>query len=293
MKQEIFTKTLPNKTTVHVFRDNQNDTTTWEIILTNDQESTRRSFSVSNSAILERAAQGRPEKFIERLTVYDALLDPTRPALLLVVDKFGEVDVLRYGLNTNNTFDFSNVEILPLHNYQLVARDVQLLGEHIEDVTTYGHTLIAASRSAYQYYDSYFISVLDLDKKVALEYRLSTIELTTTSSEIEDASIQDLIGIRLNSIGLTKVLDSVQQNSNVGVRKLLYKFALLSDRFKQSVEQKTKLHSDAFFFVDIGNVPMIMFFIFLNKWYIAPESVMKPIEHTAPHASYNDIFIYK
>lgn len=295
MQTQIFAKSLAQNLTTQVCLTKFADVTSWEVALDQSGNTSRQYFYVRNEELMAQAAKEGTADFMQDLIVYNAFIDTDAPALLLVVDRFGCVDVLKYALNSDFSFTPYGPEILPLRRYEPIPLDVPLSGEWIEDVVFLKGRMVSLSRSMYRFFDSYFVNIMNFDTKTSTGYRISTTDLERDLPIIHNDQIQQLTEYPFNSTELTKVLAGVVHQSVNARSKVRYKFSLVSSGFKEGITEKTTLQGAAFFFVDIDDMPMIMYYANLNEWRIAPESVLKhESELSAPDTSeLNSLFKYQ
>lgn len=294
-KTEVFSSAGSDACPVKVYRRTEGGRTGFEIELGCQGRRSSRQVSVADQEAIAVMGFRGPVSLMDRLRLQDVRIDPASGDLLVIVDKFGFVDVLRYRRGPDLLFSAEAPEVLPLRSYELVPADVQLQGEHIEDVALAQGKIIAMTASGYRHFGSYFISMLNLERKTVTEFRIGSLDIRKVSKEIRDESMQQLTALPVNDTELLKVLNAVKAKGGFADVPLRMRFALLSGAFRASFAGRGKVAGNALFFVEIGGKPMVMLYTNLNEWYIAPEEVLKREVSNARHSrsEIERLFLYQ
>lgn len=127
----------------------------WEVKITDKKNTMIDRFKINKAGLSGLMPQLRRTDFYKNLKVI-AVLKNTKNFILLI-DKFGEVDVHIYPLSGK-----SQKKIIPFIKYKLSPMDMDFVGEDFQDSKLVGDTVYTLSKDIRGNNGVYFISLIDL-----------------------------------------------------------------------------------------------------------------------------------
>lgn len=270
-RDRIYSKTLTEGLKIEFYRSENDSAFVWELDISSKQKHSDIKFQINKNNLEKSHILGNRANFHELFNIIDAFFNPEGKSLLVLMDKFGQVDLYEFSLNSDYIFDISHSKINTKHfkTYEIIPMDVELLREDIQDVKLYQNNLHSVSVSLYGNYGSYFFNTLDFDKNVREELILNMSEVKDKAINIEEESINSITTININNHHLViPILEDIKEKSSYKGKRLSYSYFLETKSSKIGYAEKKKRDGLTFFFIEIDNSPKIMIYDGLRNWYI-------------------------
>jgi len=127
----------------------------WEVKITDKENTMIDRFKINKARLSGLIPQLRRTDFYKNLKVIAVLKNAE--SFVLLIDKFGEVDVHIYPLSAN-----SQRKIIPFMKYKASPMDMDFVGEDFQDSKLVGDTVYTLSKDIRGNIGLYFISSIDL-----------------------------------------------------------------------------------------------------------------------------------
>lgn len=263
--KKIYSKKVNEDCTIEFYRKDSKENYIWELNTTIfNKKSNIKKILIEKKDILQSDgfSYGTREGYQEKFNIVDVLVNNSNKELIVLFDKFGQIDLHIFKLNTEIT-----ETIIHIKNYIFLPMDEQLLGEKIQDFKLVNGNiyLLTLSESGNNQY--YFYTV-NSDSKVK-EYIFDVSNFQKNSVEILENTGSSISSTNFNDKNIvTKILSDVIQKTTYKEKNFQYSHNIENFWSKENYINK-KIHiGNQFFFVEIDQKSKIILFDGTASWYI-------------------------
>ncbi|MDN3693889.1 hypothetical protein QWZ06_17160 [Chryseobacterium tructae] len=267
--KKIYSKKIKEDLTIEFFRKESNQDFIWELyIITPKKKENIKKILIKKDEIKKSSgfAHGIREGYQEKLNVLDALLNDSQNELIVLFDKFGQIDIHIFKLNIDfNSNQFENT--IHIKNYTFLPMDTQLKGEKFQDFKlengTYHLLLLPESN-----YNTYLFYDINNDAVKELIFNVSDSQKNAVS--IKEDSQSPIIHANYNTKNIVEgILKDVVQKSPFKNNTFNYHYNIENIWSKKSYEESKQHLGNQFFFIDINGKAKIMMYDGARSWYIS------------------------
>lgn len=263
-----YSKKIRKDLTIELLRKESDQDFIWELyMITHKKKENIKKILIKKDEIKKSLGftHGIREGYQEKLNILDVLLNDSGNELIILFDKFGQIDIHIFKLNIDvNSNQFENT--IHIKNYTFLPMDTQLKGEKFQDfkLVNGAYHLLLLPESNYNTYLFY-----DINNGLVKELIFNVSDSQKNAVSIKEDIQSPIIHVNYNTKNIVEgILKDVVQKSPFKNNTFNYHYNIENIWSKKSYEESKEHSGNQFFFVDINGKAKIMMYDGARTWYI-------------------------